>query len=155
MGHQYKGWRSEIERALDDLQRLVLFLSENSACFVCGNKGFQVAHIYGRRYRHTRWDVAKDGNCHILCGQCHHLDHMGLLDPSYRKVFEDKFGKEMLYSIHRRSREIDFMLNVQLLSKLADMRSYHAELLGLDSHSEEYESFLPENVRVLLEPTDE
>jgi len=149
------GLRSEIERALDEMQRRTLRSKENMICFCCGNAGDQVGHIYGRRHRHTRWDTHEQGNCHILCSDCHRADTDHKLDPSYKDIFEDRFGHEALLEIRTRSKLEDFQLNVELLRRLAEITMEHSKVLGLPNLKAEHLRFVPDFVLELLRPTDD
>jgi hypothetical protein len=43
------------------------------------------------------------GNCHLLCRQCHALDHANELDPSYVDVFISRNGEDAFENLRRRA----------------------------------------------------
>ena len=51
--------RTEIERSLDHLTKLLLYRAEGGRCFVCGKTAHDPAHIFGRSRRLIRWDVIR------------------------------------------------------------------------------------------------
>ncbi len=73
-------------KRIDELHRMVLRRREK-ACYVCGGEPHDVAHLFVRSKLATRFDVAPDGNCHMLCRGCHMRDHNG------DSLYKDRYVK--------------------------------------------------------------
>lgn len=110
-------------KRLDDLTRRKLYASENGRCWLCQREATDVAHIIGRAHHVVRWDTAPDGNCHLLCRDCHSKDHDAKLMPSYRDVYVSRFGLEAWQSLWDRSQKWTWMPNTALVDKLKELES--------------------------------
>jgi len=137
--------RKELEWCLDTMQRRVLRARENMRCFICGVQADHVAHIYGRRYLHTRWDTHEQGNCHMLCAACHEQSHRVNTDR-YKAAYLRRHGCDALLKVRERSREVECLLKVELLDWLDNMLDEYAEVLQLKRGSDRFLQALPERV---------
>jgi hypothetical protein len=98
--------RTEIERSLDHLTKLLLYRAEGGRCFVCGKAAHDPAHIFGRSRRLIRWDVHATGNVHLLCRTCHEQDEAHPADSEYKAEFVKRFGVIRWFDLSVRSDRI-------------------------------------------------
>lgn len=91
-----KGTVKDLERQLDDLTRCVL-RSDEGVCFTDGRRGMkddplELSHLFGRSLRPSRFDVHREGNCHLQHRSCNsrHNDDKS----TYRDKFIARFGQE-------------------------------------------------------------
>jgi len=89
---------------LDKLVKKIVARKENYRCYVCGTEGHDLAHLFVRNKLATRWDTDSDGNCHILCRECHTRDHNG--EEIYAEAYIEKNGLEAYGALRRRSNEM-------------------------------------------------
>lgn len=66
------------------------------------DKALQCAHIYSRRYRHTRWDSC---NAIALCISCHFRAHQRPLD--FAKFIEEYLGEGTIATLREKSLSIE------------------------------------------------
>lgn len=127
-------------RELDDLTRKILFITEGGRCFnpTCRKAATDCAHLIGRAAKSTRWDTTPDGNCHLLCRECHIADEANTLDPSYVAILEGREGDGAYDRIQHRSREITSLSDpamadlVEVMRVQFDLvRDGHARLLPI------------------------
>jgi hypothetical protein len=98
-----EGGRPALIDEADLLVRQVLWILEEGRCYCCAAPATEVAHLLGRRYLRLRWDVEKDGNCHLMCRKCHRLDHDGHLEPTYARTFISRAGAAAMAKLVERS----------------------------------------------------
>jgi hypothetical protein len=67
-------------------------------------KQLQCAHIYSRRYRHTRWDTE---NAICLCAGCHFRAHQNPID--FSRWVEDYLGKGTLDELRVKAHDLGSM----------------------------------------------
>ena len=89
---------------LDKLCKQIVADMEDGRCYVCGREGTDLAHLFVRNKLATRWDVAEDGNCHILCRECHDKDHRGL--EVYSEAYIRKNGLMAYNDLRLRSNQM-------------------------------------------------
>ena len=84
---------------LDALAREVV--RKRGKCERCGNKDtLQVAHIYTRTYKETRWDTL---NLLLLCASCHFWAHRQPIE--FTEFVKKYFGEERYEELRRRARK--------------------------------------------------
>ena len=91
-------------RKLLGIVKRILVVTESGRCYCCGKQAHDVAHIFGVSNLATAFDTHREGNCHLLCRECHSEDHKGNLDPSYKDVFIGRNGKSAYFSLSSRSK---------------------------------------------------
>ena len=89
----------------DHLTKVVLFGLERGRCYVCGRTATDVAHIVSRTAVVTRWDTSAEGNCHLLCRECHENDHAYPKASKYKAEFVRKNGQGAMDVLVARARQ--------------------------------------------------
>lgn len=106
-------------KELDDLCRRIVIDREGGRCYVCGLMGSDLAHIFGRTKLATRFDTHTEGNCHILCRQCHSESHND--SPIYEEMYVRKNGEEALDALRLRSNTMVANVKRFLLNKKMEL----------------------------------
>ena len=96
---------TQITRELLSKVKRILAIKEKGRCYCCGQPAHDVAHIMGRASLSTCFDTHEKGNCHLLCRECHTLDHNAKLNPSYAGTYIKRNGSDAYYSLVSRSRQ--------------------------------------------------
>jgi len=106
----------------DHLTKVVLSREEARRCYVCGRMATDVAHIVTRTAVVTRWDVHPEGNCHLLCRECHDDDHANPKASKYKAAFVRENGQDALDLLVRRSKvKAPFGYEMDVQRALKDM----------------------------------
>lgn len=104
MRRRRKTPRAKLVKNLDDVVREILKIRE-PYCVLCGSKDkLGVSHLFSRRAYTTRWDTAKDGNCHINCWPCN-FRHVRDQYP-YFNWYIEKFGKDKFDELRQRFNQV-------------------------------------------------
>ena len=70
-------------------------------CVICHSiKQLGTSHMFSRKHLNTRWDITKDGNCHINCWGCNYK-HMYNTYP-YNNWYIKKFGQKKFDDLYQR-----------------------------------------------------
>ena len=122
--------RQAMVKELDDLTRKIVFITQGGTCYIpgCRRAASDNAHIIGRGVMRTRWDTEPNGNCHLLCRECHNADHAGELHPTYIEVFVDNNGEEAYESLCRRARQVGGYTDTAIGFLLEKWRNKYAEV---------------------------
>ena len=81
----------------------ILVMKYGTGCWLCNKDGHDLAHIFGVAWRGTAFDTSYNGNCHILCRECHALDHNAELVTSYADTYKERFGEDKWYELSRKA----------------------------------------------------
>ena len=116
--------RKALYAELDGLTRRTLWFVEAGRCYCCGVPATDTAHLFSRRILGIRWETGPWGNVHLLCRECHDLDHKGLLVPSYKEVAEERFKKHdgrawtmLMYRYRQNARMVNDDLRAMVKSR--------------------------------------
>jgi hypothetical protein len=128
--------RQDLVRELDSVCRETLFIKEKGRCYIpdCPRPATDRAHLITCGRLHVRWDTDPDGNCHLLCRQCHDLDHKGLLEPRYVDVYVDKQGEDAFLELRRRAQDSTRLTEPELLTMLHGNQQAFADMISMDNH---------------------
>lgn len=97
--------RTDIIKKMMVMVKKILLMRQGPDCWICGKPAHDMAHLFVRNKLATAFDTTHDGNCHLLCRDCHSKDHSGELSPSYKDVYIERFGKEKYDELKERSNE--------------------------------------------------
>ena len=116
--------RKDMIAELDLLTRQILFIKEGGRCYIpgCTRPASDCAHLIGRAALAVRWDTEPDGNCHMLCRECHSKDHAGQLSPSYVESFIEISGQDAWERLTERARAGSRIATPVLEVMLQEMR---------------------------------
>lgn len=110
----------DLERILDALTREIV-LRQESKCFTCpATTNLQCGHLFERRHRGTRWDVAPNGNNHAQCSNCNGLHEE--MPYIYIGAYVRRFGQAAYDELDRRAHSNHKLTYSELLEMIEERK---------------------------------
>jgi 5-methylcytosine-specific restriction endonuclease McrA len=115
--------RKQITKKLDEaFSKYIRLRDEEYGCITCGKlltfKELQCGHFFSRSHLHTRWD---EDNCHAQCYRCNCILHGNYIN--YTKYMIDRYGREFVDELEKKSMLIDKISTDTLLTMLEHYKS--------------------------------
>ena len=100
-----------LKKKLDKVHSEFIRMAEANVCYCCGSTDRPTCgHLFSRRSMETRWDITKDGNCHVQCWSCNFKHGGRVFSPNdkypYWKKYIDANSLDALDRLNKRSKTV-------------------------------------------------